>query len=861
MILTGNEIEREWSAGRITIDPFVREQVNPNSYNFRLGKTLRVYSAEVLDARTANDYEEITIPPEGLILEPQQLYLAHTIELLGSDHYAPTFAARSSIARLGIFINLSASLGDIGYKGQWTLQLYTMNRVRVYAGISIGQMMWWRPTGRIELYEGKYQGASGPRSSDIHLDFHRQFARQRLPSLYAGVSADEVGPKFAALARSVRDFPVPPAFCVPAPDFAAAIGPELETRLASAFVDLQATVGAFFTESVAEIAQLAEKIAVPAELRELIEVRFADLFPAAEGRQFAVRSSGLDEDTESSSMAGIHDSVLGVPGPPEVILAIEQCWRSWYSAPAVAARVRAGQFGWRPRLAVIVQQQIHPIIAGVAFSEPAPEPVPKPLPEPLPAPAGGEQPMVPEPAAVVIEYVEGLADRLVAGVDVPTRVTSGELADEPPGPAGHRPAGLGDVVTLTRRLREVRGEEVDVEWALAADGLYLIQVRPNTAAPTGPESADEPVTEVTSLYDADLPAGFTLADVADVYGTYTLKRGPAYRLAAQFGVATGRGWVVRLNQRGLHDPDCRQRLSDALAEGYSTEGVLDAGGSLRQMVLPKTGLADRLGELFGTGAEGRRLHTVIVRDFVRGQLGVITRLTERGLVLEYSPQGLMSLNRGTAGATTVTVADRRRGTDEPGNVSVSAGGGDSGDLLGHLDELSRFTEAMSDRYGDCTLEWVLAGGLLYFVDYSLLNGDSLVVSATGTVVVSAGNARGPLLRLTDDDLLARLSTGPAVSIDKAADLSQHEGLAKIVDRVTSAPERPIVHTSRPYAVLSVLIGHVAGFVFDQDSVLGHLPILLREARVPAVSAPDFTGEGEILISDGIITFATEKGHP
>src|SRR6266542_3629069 len=250
MILTGHEIERERTNGRITIDPFIPEQVNPNSYNFRLGKTLRVYRPGVLDVRQANGYDEIEIPDDGYVLEPGRLYLAHTIEVLGSDYYAPTFAARSSVARLGVFINLSASLGDIGYKGQWTLQLYTMNRVKVYPGINIGQMMWWRPKGQIVLYSGKYQGAEGPRSSDIHVDFDKQIARQRLPGLYASVDHCEVGNKFAALAEQSPRFSVPAAFCIPAREYVGAVSAEQGQALAAAFSDLQATIGAFFIETV-----------------------------------------------------------------------------------------------------------------------------------------------------------------------------------------------------------------------------------------------------------------------------------------------------------------------------------------------------------------------------------------------------------------------------------------------------------------------------------------------------------------------------------------------------------------------------------------------------------------------------------
>jgi deoxycytidine triphosphate deaminase len=174
MILTGPEITKEWSNGKIIIDPFIPEHVNPNSYNFRLGEVLRVYSEFPLDPKIPNSFSEISIPPEGFVLQPHHLYLAHTIEVMGSQHYAPTYAARSSVARLGLFINLSASLGDIGFIGQWTIQLFTVHPLRVYTGMRIGQIMWWKPQGEINLYTGKYQSSRGPQSTLIYKDFHKE---------------------------------------------------------------------------------------------------------------------------------------------------------------------------------------------------------------------------------------------------------------------------------------------------------------------------------------------------------------------------------------------------------------------------------------------------------------------------------------------------------------------------------------------------------------------------------------------------------------------------------------------------------------------------------------------------------------
>lgn len=171
MILTGQQIASEVADRRITIDPFLDENVNPNSYNFRIGSSLRVYRDRVIDPRTRPDTDLVTMPESGYVLEAHQLYLASTMEIMGSDYYAPTFAARSSVARLGLFINLSASLGDIGYLGQWTLQLFPAMKLRIYPGMEIGQIMWWKPLGAVNLYRGKYQGSSGPCATRIHHDF------------------------------------------------------------------------------------------------------------------------------------------------------------------------------------------------------------------------------------------------------------------------------------------------------------------------------------------------------------------------------------------------------------------------------------------------------------------------------------------------------------------------------------------------------------------------------------------------------------------------------------------------------------------------------------------------------------------
>lgn len=171
MILTGPQIKGERSAGRIWIDPFSETCLQPNSYDFALGSTLLRYSSEVLDAAAPNAYETLELPSSGYLLEPSRIYLGHTMEVMGSDFYVPVIRGRSSFARLGLFIHVTADLIDIGSHNQWTLQLHCVQPLRIYPGMRVGQVTFWSVQGEIVLYTGKYQGSKGPCPSYSYKDF------------------------------------------------------------------------------------------------------------------------------------------------------------------------------------------------------------------------------------------------------------------------------------------------------------------------------------------------------------------------------------------------------------------------------------------------------------------------------------------------------------------------------------------------------------------------------------------------------------------------------------------------------------------------------------------------------------------
>lgn len=125
----------------------------------------------MLDCARDNPFEQHPIPPDGFELQPHRIYLAATQERIGSDFVVPVIRARSSIARLGLFVHVTADLIDLGSFGQLTLQLHAVQPVRIYPGMLIGQVTFWETTGERVLYDGKYQGSRGPQPSKSHLDF------------------------------------------------------------------------------------------------------------------------------------------------------------------------------------------------------------------------------------------------------------------------------------------------------------------------------------------------------------------------------------------------------------------------------------------------------------------------------------------------------------------------------------------------------------------------------------------------------------------------------------------------------------------------------------------------------------------
>jgi len=171
MILTGTAILRESRRGRIVIDPFDAEKITTNSYDLALGSHFLRYTEPVIDPRRPNAYDSFNVGAEGILMPAGDFVIGHSAEVVGSDHYVPIVHAKSGIARLGLFVHITADLIDLGSLGQIGFQLHSTLPIRLYPGMTVAQVTFWKPKGEIVLYKGRYQNSKGARASEVFKDY------------------------------------------------------------------------------------------------------------------------------------------------------------------------------------------------------------------------------------------------------------------------------------------------------------------------------------------------------------------------------------------------------------------------------------------------------------------------------------------------------------------------------------------------------------------------------------------------------------------------------------------------------------------------------------------------------------------
>jgi dCTP deaminase len=151
MILSDTEILRNIELGTIRIEPFRRECLGSNSYDVHLGKAIAVYEDGALDAKAHNRIRHLEIPEEGYLFQPTEFYLGVTEEYTETHAHVPFLEGKSSAGRLGIDIHATAGKGDVGFCNHWTLEISVKKPVKLYAGMPIGQLIYFPVHGDVAV--------------------------------------------------------------------------------------------------------------------------------------------------------------------------------------------------------------------------------------------------------------------------------------------------------------------------------------------------------------------------------------------------------------------------------------------------------------------------------------------------------------------------------------------------------------------------------------------------------------------------------------------------------------------------------------------------------------------------------------
>ncbi len=196
------------------------------------------------------------------------------------------------------------------------------------------------------------------------------------------------------------------------------------------------------------------------------------LWKKTSAKKVAVRSSGVNEDGDNTSFAGVYESILNVDRA-SLLTAVHEVYDSLCSERSAAYTAHTSGAEYTEEVqdfgGVVVQKMVPAQYAGVMFTE-------------HPSSAG----------AMMVEMVSGLGEDLVSGTVTPDSYAFGKLTGtfqkEVSECVGEPPINMEPLLALGRELETLFGCPQDIEWAFAKGKFYLLQARDITRSITKGDS-------------------------------------------------------------------------------------------------------------------------------------------------------------------------------------------------------------------------------------------------------------------------------------------------------------------------------------------------------------------------------------
>lgn len=173
MILQDSEIARRIGTGEIGVDPGISDdQIQPASFDLRMGDVIEAVNpgawGEPGTKIRADGGGVLTIPgwrqTQSMFAHSPPFFLGSTMDRLAlPTDVMGRIAGRSTFAREGLVVHLTAGVIDPGWEGCLTLEVVNFNfhDVDVEVGERVGQVIFEELKGESAGYDGDYAGADG----------------------------------------------------------------------------------------------------------------------------------------------------------------------------------------------------------------------------------------------------------------------------------------------------------------------------------------------------------------------------------------------------------------------------------------------------------------------------------------------------------------------------------------------------------------------------------------------------------------------------------------------------------------------------------------------------------------------------
>ena len=192
------------------------------------------------------------------------------------------------------------------------------------------------------------------------------------------------------------------------------------------------------------------------ENEKLYEQLLSELFLFLEdNKKYAIRSSGIDEDSKTSSFAGIHESFLNVE-KEDVISKIFEVYNSAFSQRAIDYRTMNNLDTKNIKMSVIIQEMVDADFAGVINTI---------------------NPITNNPDEIVICVDRGLGEKIVDGTSDGSVYTINGKNIKVEGKDILTKKQIKKIIKFTNEIQSKTNRFQDIEFAIKNNKIYFLQTR------------------------------------------------------------------------------------------------------------------------------------------------------------------------------------------------------------------------------------------------------------------------------------------------------------------------------------------------------------------------------------------------